>query len=272
MLKSGEKNTMIVKSGKPFVREGNEHHAIAIGEGGVAIPPGPNGEFTTKPFQDFFDLFDVDRPLAWARLADSPGQLAEKLIPYLKGTSNGFFIEAGANNGVFQSNTIFLEECFNWTGILVEPNLRAFELCKKMRLRSKVINCALVDSEDIKEVEGYFCDINSDLSLTGKISSSEDEDNKRKKTKVKASTLNRILKDNDIENNIDFLSLDTEGYELNILNGLDFNRWAPKLICVESYDPKKFFKIKQKLASHGYAFIARLTKGDFLFKHISSNN
>ena len=118
---------------------------------------------------------------------------------------------------------------------------RTFELCKKLRLRSKVINCALVDSEDIKEVEGYFCDINSDLSLTGKISSSEDEDNKRKKTKVKASTLNRILKDNDIENNIDFLSLDTEGYELNILNGLDFNRWARKLICVESYDPKKFF-------------------------------
>ena len=220
-----------------------------------------------KPFQDFFDLFEKDQPLAWTKLADSPGQLAEKLMPFLRDISNGFFIEAGANNGVFQSNTMFLEQCYGWTGILVEPNFKEYELCKRMRLKSRVINCALVENEDIKEVEGYFCDSDSHLSLTGRISSSEDEDNQRKKIKVDAFTLSHILEQNNVQNNIDFLSLDTEGYELQILNGLDFNKWTPKLICVESHCHKKLFKIKQKLYNNNFILKAQLTDIDFLFEY-----
>ena len=70
-----------------------------------------------------------------------------------------------------------------------------------------------------------------------------------------------------MQNNIDFLSLDAEGYELNILNGLDLHKWTPKLICVESHCHKKLFKIKQKLYNNNYILKAQLTDMDFLFEY-----
>ena len=56
----------------------------------------------------------------------------------------GFFIEAGANDGIRQSNTHVLEKKFGWTGLLVEPIPRLAKLCSRYRKRSIVVNAALV--------------------------------------------------------------------------------------------------------------------------------
>ena len=85
--------------------------------------------------------------------------------------------------------------------------------------------------------------------------------------KVRPLSDNSNVDLNNVQNNIDFLSLDTEGYELQILNGLDFNKWTPKLICVESHCHKKLFKIKQKLYNNNYILKAQLTDIDFLFEY-----
>jgi len=46
---------------------------------------------------------------------------------YLKSMTSGFFVEAGAWDGVYLSNSLFFEQMRNWTGILVEPNMEAFK-------------------------------------------------------------------------------------------------------------------------------------------------
>ncbi|MGI6100339.1 MAG: hypothetical protein ACOYD3_11385 [Kiritimatiellia bacterium] len=66
-----------------------------------------------------------------------------KLQKYLD-FDNGFFIEAGANDGFTQSNTYWLERFRGWRGILVEPIPSLYEICRKERSRSTVYNYALV--------------------------------------------------------------------------------------------------------------------------------
>ena len=56
---------------------------------------------------------------------------------------NGFFIEVGAHDGIFQSNTLSLEKDLGWTGILIEPSISAYLDCVKNRPNSKCINTAL---------------------------------------------------------------------------------------------------------------------------------
>ena len=66
---------------------------------------------------------------------DSPHDLARKLVPYFqrRQSNNGFFIEAGAANGAWQSNTLYLETTLGWSGLLIEPNKHCFEICKEIR-------------------------------------------------------------------------------------------------------------------------------------------
>lgn len=128
----------------------------------------------------------------------------------------GFFIELGAHDGLTQSNTAFLEKSRNWTGILIEPSVNNYKKCIINRKNSIVINCACVSNEYKKEfIEGDFSDDSLMSSING------ERRNKNNKCKIKAKTLENILDKHLNYNTIDFLSLDTEGYELNILKGLN---------------------------------------------------
>jgi hypothetical protein len=70
-------------------------------------------------------------------------KLDRKIIKYLP-IGKGIFIEAGANDGINQSNTYFLERKHGWTGILVEPIPRLYERCQRARPQSKVVNAVEV--------------------------------------------------------------------------------------------------------------------------------
>jgi len=61
---------------------------------------------------------------------------------------------------------------------------------------------------------------------------------------------------------IDFMSLDLEGYEINALRGLDLNRYRPKYMLIESRDSDE---IKDYLKEFSYKFVCKLTVHDFLF-------
>ena len=69
----------------------------------------------------------------------SPYQLAEKILDFFTSLDikNGFFLEAGASNGFWQSNSYYLENILGWSGVLVEPNKNMFELCKQNRKNEK---------------------------------------------------------------------------------------------------------------------------------------
>ena len=159
---------------------------------------------------------------------------------------NGFYIELGANNGLDQSNTAFFEFNREWTGLLIEPSYEKFLECKINRKNSIVKNYACVSSEYKEEtIRGDF---------NGSLMSSVDGKrlNNRDIIEVKAITLEKLL-DNVIEKNkqIDLLSLDTEGYELNILIGLNLDKYRPKYILIEIYN-YDFEKILLFLTSNCY--------------------
>jgi FkbM family methyltransferase len=161
---------------------------------------------------------------------------------------NGFFVEAGANNGIKQSNTYYLEAIKGWRGILIEPVPHLYQQCCINRPKSICVNCALVShSYDAETVELDYADLMTMVSSesgnenfdANHIASGRDNqsisDTAPKKIISKAETLDKILQQFDIHK-IDLLSLDMEGYEAEALKGLSLNKFAPQWLLIEVRD------------------------------------
>jgi FkbM family methyltransferase len=159
----------------------------------------------------------------------------------------GVFVEAGANDGIEQSNTYYFEKFRGWTGLLVEPHPLLAAACRKNR-RGPVAEAALVGSEEASaKVELHFAGLMS--TLTGALGDAEATEQHLKKALavqpeivasakvwVRARTLSSLLDEVGIIRPVDLLSLDVEGAEPGALRGIDFVRHAPRFICVEARD------------------------------------
>ena len=175
----------------------------------------------------------------------------------------GFFIEAGANDGFNQNNTYLLEKELKWNGLLIEPNIHAYKNCKKIR-NCIIENCALV-SFDYKDeyIEGDFNQASFEGSMMGGCSNIH-----TKSCKVKAEKLSNILDRHNIHK-IDFLSIDVEGYEIEALMGLDFNRHSPSYILYEDHEHrniKYIEKFEDFFANRNYSLEKKFSNNHFLFK------
>lgn len=150
-----------------------------------------------------------------------------KLLKYLN-FKDGFFIEAGANDGISQSNTLMYELNLNWKGLLIEPNEKKFNQCKENRKNSIVENAALVSKSFKNEfISGNFDQNDYESSLMAMVTDNGDYNDeeiiknrnerieKFKVVKVPALTLSELLDIHKI-NKIDFFSLDVEGYEISV--------------------------------------------------------
>jgi hypothetical protein len=134
---------------------------------------------------------------------DAPMRLSKKLVKYFHSLNlnkqKGFFIEAGANNGLYQNNSLYLETSLKWKGLLIEPNPTRYEECKKNRPNSIVKNCALVSKNYNEDsIKGFFNETDYENSLMGQIRKNNSLfDNTRWKEKseisIPAKTLTTIL-------------------------------------------------------------------------------
>jgi FkbM family methyltransferase len=143
-------------------------------------------------------------------LCDSDNKfLDNKLDELFERKQNGFFLELGANNGILQSNTAFLEKNRNWSGVLIEPNIKNYEFCKLNRPNSICYNYACVSDDFTDEfVYGDFnLDPNDQTSLMSSVNGTRLNLFKKNLTRVPASTLTNIL-DRQVIPKIDLLSLD----------------------------------------------------------------
>lgn len=165
------------------------------------------------------------------------GRVDIKILPYLQDIKNGFFIEAGALDGLFMSNTKLLED-LGWDGILVEPSKKAADSCSKNR-KVLVERCALVSKQYVGDtVMGDFV-LDGEYGIGAWSSINRYAYGQQAEglfnafiTKVPARTLESILIERDIKK-VDFLSLDVEGYELEVLKGIDLNYFEVTYILVE---------------------------------------
>ena len=174
------------------------------------------------------------------------------VLQYLNFKKKGYFVEFGAANGKYLSNTYLMEKNFLWTGILCEPAKNFQQELKKNR------NCTIEDicvwNKSNELLEFIETDIPEHSSLV-RFSLLDRMAHTRKKGnryKVKTITLNELFEKNNAPHEMDYLSIDTEGSEFEILESLNHNKYKFNFItCEHMYTPKRE-KIYNLLSSKGY--------------------
>ncbi len=174
----------------------------------------------------------------------------------------GICVEIGSNEPVsICSQSMHLERDLNWKCVLVEPNPSLANKTRKLRPSAIVVQLGCTS---VNEKKTTFLNIPLDINnneITGhaslEINADEHNYSNHKSLKIKTDTLTNILRLNNI-NNIDFLSIDVEGTELEVLLGLDFKSYRPKLILLE--DKHLYLKKHILLKNKGYKLVQRLNR------------
>ena len=179
---------------------------------------------------------------------------------------NGYFIELGATNGITLSNTYYLEKDLDWKGICIEPNPIHTESLKDNR--SCDTDTSLVFSESGKEVE--FSTVScSELSGITTHTGNIGKYNVENIIKMTTRTLTEVMDEHKAPRYIDYLSLDTEGTELEVLKGIDFKKYIFGYITVEHNIKEPIrSEIREFLYSKGYIF-SRWNRFDDDYMHVT---
>jgi len=195
-----------------------------------------------------------------------------KLEPFIA-KAGGFFIEAGANDGVSQSNSLFFEKHYGWSGLLVEPIPELAERCRHNRPDCTVVNSALVPlGYPEATIEMHACNLMSLVKGAMKSTEADLEHIARgreiqqvesREVRVPAIPLSQLLDRHGVRE-IDFLSLDVEGFELSVLQGLDFTRHRPRWMLIEA---RFRSEIDQYLSSY-YRPVVDLSHHDILYQAV----
>jgi FkbM family methyltransferase len=165
---------------------------------------------------------------------------------------DGYFVEFGAASGLELSNTYMLEKEMGWTGIVAEPaHIWHDDLLKN---RSCHISFDCVWTKSHEEIE--FNEVSAaELSTIDAFSDSDGHSQTRaegKKYKVYTCSLFDLLNKYKAPQEIDYLSIDTEGSEFEILSAFDFDAYKIKVItCEHNFSPMRD-KIMDLLYSKGY--------------------
>lgn len=188
--------------------------------------------------------------------------LIEDVFPEKRG---GYFLEIGGGNGITHSNTYILEKRYNWSGIIIEANPLQCKKISKIRKASVINVCA-----DSMERSVSFLN-NGDLGGIVDV----DTDNVPEKrvalmrwrykniVQIPALSVNKILSQINAPTEIHYMSLDIEGAELRVLQGIDFNKYRIYSITVER--PTK--SVHDLLVKNGYLIIKQKMFDGFYLLH-----
>ena len=183
---------------------------------------------------------------------DSHGQLFQDVLAhFVSPKTQGFFVEFGATDGLFLSNTYFLEKKYDWKGILAEP---ARSWAEKLKVNRNI--CSL-DFRCVWRKSGEIIEFVEDT--LPEISGVSETLNKKRMSinsasyKVDTVSLIDLLDEHHAPSYIDYMSIDTEGSEFEILEDFDFSRYQFGLITVEhNYETEKREKLLTLLSSKHY--------------------
>jgi len=200
--------------------------------------------------------------------------LDRKLERYLD-FDDGYFVELGANDGVTQSNSLYFEKHRGWRGLLVEPSPHNFLKCLENRSDENHIACAACVSFNYADEFVRMSYLN--LMSTGRGLESDLPDLAQHARRGReflgsrepafdfgaiARPLNDLLIEAGAPATIDFLSLDVEGAEIEVLKGIDHDRFRFRYVLVEC---RNIAAMQAYLADRRYRLVESLSQHDYLF-------
>lgn len=252
-----------------------------LSQNAVATPPNRPLDDRLTAFGDWLMLWE-SRPKQAAARTESPR--AHTLTP-MKNSMNyqshigqdawvaeclnfkrtGYFLDFGAFDGKTISNTYALEKDLGWKGICVEPNPRYYPqvcecrnvICVNVALwRTSREQLRFVDAHGLSAIESFKSgDINSDRRAQAT------------KSVIEVDTLNpnELLERFNAPKLIDYLTLDVEGAEFDILSALDLKTYHIALMTIEhNHDTPRQQQIRDYLAQFGYEVVQN-RNDDFFF-------
>lgn len=169
---------------------------------------------------------------------------------------NGFFVEFGATDGVRLSNTYLLETAFGWQGICAEPNPVMFARLSANRRCQVTTACVgpttgeTVDFVFADEYGGMARDMAGDMHANRRAAFATMP---QFRAELETVSLNDLLVSMNAPRDIDYVSIDTEGSELSILQSFPFEKWTVRCWTVEHNHVKAAREgVFDLLVSHGY--------------------
>ncbi len=169
-----------------------------------------------------------------------------------KNKSNGFFIDIGCNHPI-ESNNTFNLYTKGWRGLNIDGNNSLINLYPKFRPND--ISLCQIISDTEKFVTFYISKSNKVSTIDEtfyKDNNNAFEYNSDDFIKLPSIRLDKILKNTDVDTkNIDLLTIDVEGHDINVLLSLDLNIIRPKVICIEDHQ----INIKELETSNIYNYL-----------------
>ena len=206
----------------------------------------------TFSYEHFLEYAFVNR---WR----SSSQISQDLfVFYFVKKQRGFFIEIGACDGVYLSNTLLLEKS-GWDGIICEPS-KYWQM--RNRSRKCIISKKAIFSESGRKIK--FDEFQISPELSGLNEYLDDDNNKQTRSKgyknnafqsyeVETITLNDLIAENTDKKEIDYISIDTEGSEYEILKNFDFKKCSVEIFTIEhNFIKDKREKIYNLLTKNDY--------------------
>jgi FkbM family methyltransferase len=175
------------------------------------------------------------------------------VLKELEYKKNGFFVEFGATNGIDLSNSFLLESEFSWQGILAEPGRIWRNDLRKNRPNAKIEERLVWKDSGSKLLFNETA--MAEFSTIDLLSNRDVHRGHREnggKYEVETISLNDLLSKHKAPSIIDYLSIDTEGSEYEILSGLDFGKYGFRVITCEHNYSKQRNLIYKLLTKHGY--------------------
>lgn len=195
-------------------------------------------------------LLEINKNL----IAKSKSQLRQDLfvLSELGFKRNGFFVEFGATNGVDLSNSYLLEKEYGWSGILAEPaKIWHDELFQN---RTSIIDTRCVWSQTGAHLLFSQTEV-PELSTLNSFAYNDTHAQQRKNSlnyKVETVSLLDMLNQHNAPMEVDYLSIDTEGSEFEILENFDFEKYVFNIItCEHNFTPSRD-RIRKLLELNGY--------------------
>ena len=176
-----------------------------------------------------------------------------------KNQKRGFFIDVGCNHPVYNNNTYLLYKK-GWRGMNIDLDEKSIDLFNLFRKHDYNQNIAV--SSKFDDAELYYYHDKSPINTINKINADFQKVRHKEIKNIKTHTLDSIIAASPFNGKkIDFLTIDVEGQELEVLKGFDLKKYSPKIVVVEYLDLslKKLeiinFNIQNVLSSPLYAYM-----------------